>query len=92
MTIKTEARYCLQIRQDKIDKFTYKSKLATISKYDLYDFDPGYEIISEMREEALAAKERKYNEKKELEKARRKHYASIIGTMTSLAIKNGLYF
>ena len=65
---------------------------ALLKKYDLYDFDPGYEIISEMREEALAAKERKYNEKKELEKARRKHYASIIGTMTGLAIKNGLYF
>ena len=39
MTIKNESGYCLQIRQDKIDKFTYKLKLATISKYDLYDFD-----------------------------------------------------
>ena len=92
MTIKTEAGYCLQIRQDKIDKFTYKLKLATISKYDLYDFDPGYEIIPEMREEALATKERKYNEKKEFEKARRKHYASIMGMMTGLAIKSRLYF
>ena len=92
MIIKNESGYCLQIRQDKIDKFTYKLKLATISKYDLYDFDPGYEIIPEMREEALAAKERKYNEKKEFEKARRKHYASIMSTMTGLAIKNGLYF
>ena len=67
MAIKTEAGYCLQIRQDKIDKFTYKLKLATISKYDLYDFDPGYEIIPEIREEALAAKESNYNEKKEYE-------------------------
>ena len=92
MTIKTEAGYCLQIRQDKIDKSTHKLKLATISKYDLYDFVPGYEIIPEMIEEALAAKERKYNEKKELEKARRNHYASIMGTMTGLAIKSGLYF
>ena len=92
MTIKNESGYYLQIRQDKIDKFTYKLKLATISKYDLYDFDPGYEIIPEMREEALAAKERKYNEKKEFEKARRNHYASIMGMMTGLAIKSGLYF
>ena len=45
-----------------------------------------------MREEALAAKEIKYNEKKEFEKARRKHYASIMGMMTGLAIKSGLYF
>ena len=92
MTIKNESGYCLQIRQDKIDKFTYKLKLATISKYDLYDFEPGYEIIPEMREEALAAKERKCNEKKEFEKARRKYYASIMGMMTGLAIRSGLYF
>ena len=68
MAIKTEAGYCLQIRQNKIDKFTHKLKLATISEYDLYDFDPDYEIIPEMREEALAAKKENIMKRKNLKK------------------------